>query len=142
MNRQMNLTEFHDLAGIIIDISTPTIFMITIPIWHNLHTFERRNAHLRMANGTIYLTRFSFLIPFAATVDFLVLRIGLIATLLLLGKTFGPIRDTIKSTVATSQGVGIMKTLVVNRILKLRTVPWTLGGHTLHSGFCRFGGLP
>ena len=44
-------------------------------------------------------------IPLAATVDLMVSRIGPIALLLLLVEYFGPIRDTIKSTVATARGI-------------------------------------
>ena len=41
-----------------------------------------------------------FSIPVAATVNFMVSRIGLKAPLLLLLDNFGPIHDTLKSTVA------------------------------------------
>ena len=45
---------------------------------------------------------FPFLIPVAAKVDYMVARIGPIAPLLFLVDHFGPIHDTIKSTVAVT----------------------------------------
>ena len=53
--------------------------------------------------NTVYFKRFTFLsIHVAATLDFVVSKIGTIAPLLLLLDHFGAIRNTIKLTVATA----------------------------------------
>ena len=58
----------------------------------------------------------------AATVSFMVSRIGPVAPLLLLLDHFGPIRDIIKLTVATTV---IVKMKSKFSISELKTVPWT-----------------
>ena len=80
--------------------------------------------------NTVCLLHFSFFSfdPYDleyATIDFIVSRIGPITPLLLLLDHFGPIRDTIKSTV-TAKRWNKWKTLKVNLILELeKTIPWT-----------------
>ena len=62
----------------------------------------------------------------AATVKFMLSRIGPITSLLLLMDNFGPIRVTIKSTVAATEIEKKKTTLKLNCIPEFVTVPWAL----------------
>ena len=55
-------------------------------------------------------------IPVSFMVDIMVSWIGPFATILFLVEQFGPIRDTVNSTVAAT-GIENVRTLIVNRIL-------------------------
>ena len=68
-----------------------------------------------------FFNPFRFFYPFGCY-DLMVSRIGQIALLLLLLEHFGPIRDTITSTVAAAGIVKVKKTLKANRIPELEPV--------------------
>ena len=59
-------------------------------------------------------------------VDFMVPRIGPITPLLLLVDHFGPIRDTMESTVAAKGIEKVVLKILINLIHELETVPWYL----------------
>ena len=69
--------------------------------------------------------RLHYLLVFRTpVVDFMLSRIGPKWPTSLSNGAIGPVRDTIKSSVATTR-FKMMKTLKLNLILDLETVPWT-----------------